>query len=184
MSASLISQIETTKSQPSVSTLYAITSALGISIEDVFATGSARRWPTSRGRSGETGPPSTVLEALGSARGSRLGPYVTPGAAPGAHTRLRCHLGAARRAPARRHGHFLLVTYHPGGTSSSNDGLMRHPGCEFGFLISGELMLTLGFEDIVLRPGDAFSFDSTTPHRYRNEGTEPAVGVWFVTDQH
>ena len=37
VSASLISQIETDKSQPSVSTLYAITTALGISIEDLFA---------------------------------------------------------------------------------------------------------------------------------------------------
>ena len=36
VSASLISQIETGKSSPSVSTLYAMTSALGVSIEDVF----------------------------------------------------------------------------------------------------------------------------------------------------
>src|SRR5215212_1191679 len=36
VSASLISQIETEKSSPSVSTLYAITTALGISIEDLF----------------------------------------------------------------------------------------------------------------------------------------------------
>jgi transcriptional regulator with XRE-family HTH domain len=44
VSASLISQIETGKSSPSVSTLYAITAALDISIEDVFGTvGAARR---------------------------------------------------------------------------------------------------------------------------------------------
>ena len=42
VSASMVSQIETGKSQPSVSTLYAITSALGISIQDVFATASAQ----------------------------------------------------------------------------------------------------------------------------------------------
>ena len=41
VSASLISQIETGKSSPSVSTLYAITAALGISIEDVFGDPSA-----------------------------------------------------------------------------------------------------------------------------------------------
>ena len=40
LSASLISQIETGRSSPSVSTLYAITGALGISIEDVFSAGS------------------------------------------------------------------------------------------------------------------------------------------------
>ena len=47
VSPSLISQIETGKSSPSVSTLYAITNALHISIEDVFgepdeAAGSRR----------------------------------------------------------------------------------------------------------------------------------------------
>ncbi|CAM5536948.1 hypothetical protein SPURM210S_04698 [Streptomyces purpurascens] len=36
VSASLVSQIETGKSQPSVSTLYAITTALGISVESLF----------------------------------------------------------------------------------------------------------------------------------------------------
>ena len=36
VSSSLISQIETGKSQPSVSTLYAITSALGLPIEELF----------------------------------------------------------------------------------------------------------------------------------------------------
>jgi transcriptional regulator with XRE-family HTH domain len=42
VSASLISQIETGKSSPSVSTLYAITAALDISIEDVFGGVGAR----------------------------------------------------------------------------------------------------------------------------------------------
>jgi quercetin dioxygenase-like cupin family protein len=78
---------------------------------------------------------------------------------------------------------FLLVTYAPGSTSSSHGGLMRHPGSEYGHLLSGELVLTLGFEEMVLRPGDSICFDSTTPHSYRNPGTEPAVGVWFVIER-
>ena len=78
---------------------------------------------------------------------------------------------------------FLRVTYPPGGTSSSGGGLMRHPGSEFGYLISGELTLTMGFEEIHLTAGDAISFESTTPHSYRNDGTEPAVGVWFVIER-
>jgi quercetin dioxygenase-like cupin family protein len=59
---------------------------------------------------------------------------------------------------------------------------MRHPGWEYGYLLRGELVLTLGFADVRLGPADAVSFDSTTPHRYRNDGTEPAVGVWFVVE--
>ncbi len=178
VSASLISQIENEKSQPSVSTLYAITSALGISIQEVFESGVAEQ-PRAVG---ETGPPTTVREALGSYR-SRLGPHITPSQ----RQVITLESGVTwERLGALPHvaADFLMVTYDPGGTSSSSDGLMRHQGCEFGYLISGELVLTLGFEDIVLRPGDALSFDSTTPHRYRNDGSEPAVGVWFVTDQH
>jgi transcriptional regulator with XRE-family HTH domain/quercetin dioxygenase-like cupin family protein len=77
---------------------------------------------------------------------------------------------------------FLLVTYAPGGSSSSTDRLMRHPGAEYGYLIEGELILTLGFDEHRLRPGDAVCFESTTPHRYRNDGEQPAVGVWFVSE--
>jgi quercetin dioxygenase-like cupin family protein len=78
---------------------------------------------------------------------------------------------------------FLQVTYRPGGSSSSSGGLMRHAGTEYGCLTSGELVLTLGFDEYTLGPGDAVCFESTTPHRYRNDGAEPAVGVWFVFSQ-
>ncbi len=74
VSASLISQIETGKSSPSVSTLYAITAALDISIEDVFGDGDAngsrgseRRSddlalaaPTPRGRTAAPAPMSAI----------------------------------------------------------------------------------------------------------------------------
>ncbi|MBX6768857.1 MAG: cupin domain-containing protein, partial [Actinomadura rubrobrunea] len=77
---------------------------------------------------------------------------------------------------------FLLVTYAPGGSSSSTGKLMRHGGVEHGYLIEGELTLTLGFDTYRMRPGDSVSFPSATPHRYHNEGDVPAVGVWFVHD--
>jgi transcriptional regulator with XRE-family HTH domain len=176
VSASLISQIETGKSQPSVSTLYAMTTALGISVEDVFGPPAAEAGATGDGR-----PPSTVLDALAAARGPRIGPLV----APGERQLLQLDSGVTWERLGRlphRHVDFLLITYEPGGTSSSNGGLMRHRGSEFGYLLQGELVLTLGFEDLTVGPGDAVSFDSTTPHRYRNEGAVPAVGVWFVTE--
>jgi quercetin dioxygenase-like cupin family protein len=78
---------------------------------------------------------------------------------------------------------FLLVTYAPGGTSSSSGELMRHPGSEYGCLLAGSLVLRLDAEEFVLHPGDAISFDSTTPHCYRNDGSQPAVGVWFVLER-
>jgi len=124
---------------------------------------------------------ATGLVASGSPGRRRLGPLVTPehrelltldsgvtwellGQIPGVHV------------------DFLLVTYEPGGSSSGSGLLMRHSGTEFGYVISGELIVTLGFDTHRLTPGDSISFDSVTPHAYRNESTEPAVGVWFVLE--
>ena len=60
--------------------------------------------------------------------------------------------------------------------------LMRHSGTEYGYLISGELELNLGFDKYMLVAGDSVSFESTKPHGYRNDGRVPAVGVWFVVE--
>ena len=183
VSASLVSQIETGKSQPSVSTLYAMTTALGISVEDVFASVPADDASSEGGASAGAvgGLPGTVLAALGAARGQRVGPVVRPGD----RQVLQLDSGVTwERLGQLPHPHvdFLLITYEPGGSSSSESGLMRHVGSEYGYLLSGELVLTLGLEELRLGPGDAISFDSTTPHSYRNDGLEPAVGVWFVTE--
>jgi transcriptional regulator with XRE-family HTH domain/quercetin dioxygenase-like cupin family protein len=217
VSASMISQIETAKTQPSVSTLYAITSALGISIEDLFtapvAAPEAATVVAERAAAGSLAGPAAESLA-GSAAGSRTVPVTgsptVPAAAGNGPTTMRQARVAIRRdrlgplvrpderrlltlesgvtwemlgdLPGRAVD-FLLITYPPGATSGSNGALMRHPGSEYGFVIRGELILTLGFEEIRLRPGDAISFESTTPHGYRNEGTEPAVGVWFVLER-
>ncbi|MFJ9102257.1 helix-turn-helix domain-containing protein [Streptomyces sp. NPDC102405] len=169
VSASLVSQIETGKSHPSVSTLYAITTALGISVESLFEVR-------------ETAAVVHALAAFAADPGRRIGPLVTPSE--------RDVLELDSGVVWERLGHvpgtdvdFLLVTYRPGGSSSGSGGLMRHAGTEYGYLTSGELVLTLGFDEQVLHPGDAVSFESTTPHRYRNDGEEPAVGVWFVSSQ-
>jgi transcriptional regulator with XRE-family HTH domain/quercetin dioxygenase-like cupin family protein len=175
VSASMISQIENAKSQPSVSTLYAITSALGISIHEVFET------PPPEPAQRAVGAPVTVLEALGSSRGQRIGPVVRSAD----RQALTLDTGVIWERLGELPPHsidFMLVTYPPGGTSSSTGGLMRHPGTEFGYLVSGELVLTLGFEETRLVPGDAISFESSTPHSYRNDGAIPAVGVWFIAE--
>ena len=188
VSASMISQIETAKSQPSVSTLYAITSALGISIEDLFTpplpapVAAAPVSPAPAPAPGAARTGTSVADALQSIRGGRLGPLVRPDGRRVLHLDSGVTWELLGELPHRA-ADFLLVTYAPGGTSSSSGGLMRHPGAEYGFLQSGRLVLTLGFEEIELGPGDAISFDSNTPHAYRNDGAEPAVGVWFVLER-
>jgi quercetin dioxygenase-like cupin family protein/DNA-binding XRE family transcriptional regulator len=209
VSASLVSQIETGKSQPSVSTLYAITKALGISVEDVFDTEAGESGGGDNGidvthpegvpaprrpaqRPAATSVPNaagTVADVVASmstgvvpdALERRVGPIVRAGD----REVLELDSGVTWERLGRVPGtpvDFLLVTYAPGGSSSGTGLLMRHSGVEYGYLLSGELALTLGFDEYRLLPGDAVSFPSTTPHRYGNDGGVPAVGVWFVDD--
>jgi len=193
VSASLISQVETEKSKPSVSTLYAITTALGISIEDLFdvngLAGQARAAaPASDPASvaavlAGSGPGHTPRQhVLAQRRQDRVGPVVHPDA----HDVLSLDSGVIWERLGQVpgvHVDFLRITYQPGGTSSSSGELMRHSGTEYGYVLRGELILTLGFDEHRLQPGDAVSFDSTTPHGYRNDGSEPAVGIWFVLER-
>ncbi len=269
VSASHISQIETGKCRPSVSTLYAITTVLGVSIDDIFegpgggtglgagsGTGAGlTSGPGSDAEDGADGPDDAGPAGAGGAGGAGdAGPAgaggadgagdAGPGGAGGADGagpagalavpgtvavsdaavpgRAHLHGGLGQGAAAalvalaseharrvgpvvgprdretleldsgvtwERLGHvpgphvdFLLITYAPGGSSSSTDQLMRHSGTEYGYLISGELTVTLGFSEHKIVPGDAICFASSTPHRYRNEGTEQAIGVWFVAN--
>ena len=187
LSPSLISQIETGKCQPSVSTLYAITTALGVSVQDVFgeagADGQAADGePVALAPAGDAGTPVVIAGLPGGGPAAPAwsgGPVVCPG--------QREILELDSGVTWQRLGHvpgshvdFLMVTYAPGGCSSEAGRLMEHPGTEYGYLMQGELLVTLGFRAHRLTPGDAVSFASATPHSYRNEGPVPAVGIWFV----
>lgn len=181
VSASLISQIETDKSRPSVSTLYAITNALGISVEELFGSHGG----------GDGDVPAQAADASPSGNQRVTGPdrqrLVGPVVQPMHRELLTLESGVTWERLGQlpdSHVDFLLITYQPGATSSSSGQLMRHSGTEYGYVISGELILTLGFDEHRLATGDAISFESSTPHGYRNEGDEPAVGVWFVDRSH
>jgi transcriptional regulator with XRE-family HTH domain/quercetin dioxygenase-like cupin family protein len=186
VSPSLISQIETGKCQPSVSTLYAITTVLGVSVQDIIAGTWA---PEGRKAADRLGTGQATPVAAPSPAGPRepaewpepTGPVVCPG--------QREVLELDSGVTWQRLGHvpgsrvdFLLVSYAPGGCSSPEGHLMQHAGTEYGYLIQGELVVTLGLRSHRLTPGDAVSFASATPHSYRNEGTVPAVGIWFVAE--
>jgi len=58
--------------------------------------------------------------------------------------------------------------------------MLQHAGTEFGYLIEGELELTVGFDVVTLRAGDAIGFDSAMPHLLSNRTDELARGIWFV----
>jgi len=163
VSASLISQVEIGKTQPSVATLYALANHLGASLDDLLGIGAPGGAPAPfYGHRGPELPPvqraaeNPVIEMENGVRWERLA------------------VGSSGPADA------LLVTYEPGASSSVEGKLMRHAGVEYAYLLEGRLTLHLEFDTYVLGPGDSLEFDSVRPHLYVNEGDTVAKGVWFV----
>ena len=163
ISPSMLSQIENGRSEPSVATLYALVSALGISLDQILGGGLAQpATATSSGRADPASSPVVTAE-------SRARLVMDSGV-----TWERLTAGSDPLVDA------LMVTYPPGSSSSSNGGLMSHQGREYGLLLSGRLTVHLGFETYQLEEGDSISFDSSVPHLYVNESDQPARGVWHV----
>ena len=181
VSASLVSQIETGKIQPSVRTLYAIVSELGVSLDDVFVPAG-----------GSPGEPTRVTRATDQVRrrsaesgGDELTPGPNSGRVQRAHDRNVIDLGSGVRWERLttwndRDVDFLYTIYEVGGSSSPDGSPVRHNGREFGIVLSGSLGVTVGFEEDVLGPGDSISFDSSVPHRLHNDGDEVVRAVWVV----
>jgi transcriptional regulator with XRE-family HTH domain len=182
VSASMLSQVETGRTRPSVSTIYAIATELGLSIDALLSD-----------REAAVATATAVASASASA-GPRVrrGPVGTSAAAadlasqlvrPEQRRKLELESGVTWELLSDLLPHlvdFMFVTYEPGGRSSSSGKLMRHTGTEFAFLLRGKLKIQVGFDEYVLQAGDALAFDSSEPHLLVNEGTEPAEGIWFV----
>jgi transcriptional regulator with XRE-family HTH domain len=182
VSPSLVSQIETGKTQPSVRTLYAIVSELGVSLDEIF---------TPAGEEAEERPsePRPDPPARQSVQPHDTAILAGIGRVQRAEGRQVIDLGSGVRWERLttwndRDVDFLYTTYEAGGSSSPDGGLMRHNGREFGVVLSGRLGVTVGFEDYVLGPGDSIAFDSSTPHRLHNDGDEVVTAIWIVLGRH
>jgi transcriptional regulator with XRE-family HTH domain len=165
ISPSAISQIETGRSRPSVSTLYAIVSELGISLDELFSGSIPDHW-RERSAPGD--------------RSAARGVHVQRA---GTRKALEFETGVRweRLTPEPdRFVDFLHVVYDVGSSSSQGDDFSRHAGSEYGLVLSGTVEVTVGLERYELSAGDSICFDSTVPHALRNVGTEPFHGIWFV----
>ena len=78
---------------------------------------------------------------------------------------------------------FVYVVYPVGSESCPPDALSQHGGKEYGYVISGQLGVQIGFDEYALRAGDSVSFESHRPHRLWAIGDEPAVAVWTVLNR-
>ena len=196
VSASFISQLETGKAQPSVATLFAICSALDITTDELFesegegevsddgefsgADGTAidasnNSWRTSTSYGSSHGGPSSPND------GPILRPTSSPVVHPGHRKVLVLDSGVTWESLTVGRSDktdFMFVRYDVGGSSTMEGRLIRHVGTEYGFVLSGTLEITLGFETYRLGAGDSIGFDSSRPHRLANVGDVPVEAIW------
>ena len=150
-SESMLSKVENGLVSPSINMLHKITKALGVNISSLFAP-AQQEFPFVQ-RHG-------MRPVLGGE---------APRSAPG--------LILESLTPYEIHGHLqgLLHVIAPG---ASSDGAIAHDGEEVGFVVEGEIELSVGSRTVALSAGDSFFFDSERPHSYRNPGKTAARVVW------
>lgn len=161
ISPSMLSQVETGKLYPSVSTLYQIATFLDVSLDGLLglipeeseARGEVRRSPVQRA---EDNPRIEIEQGV---TWERLAAESSSGLEP------------------------LLATYGPGASSSPDGRLSRHPGLEHGYLLEGQLILCIEFDRRLIRAGDSFCFRASRPHSFVNETAKPAKGLWFTAPE-
>jgi transcriptional regulator with XRE-family HTH domain len=165
VSPSLISQIERGQSRPSVSTLFALAEALGVPVDAFFRDGDQTH-PT---------PEPQRLSVVGQDRVQR---HVVR---RGERSAIDIEGGVRweRLTPAPLDDlEFMELVYGPG--AESHKALYRHPGMEMVLVLSGTLVIFLGFERYELEPGDSICFPSSTPHRYLNPTEETTRAVTVI----
>ncbi|MBM7693665.1 transcriptional regulator with XRE-family HTH domain [Peribacillus deserti] len=59
--------------------------------------------------------------------------------------------------------------------------LMFHNGEESGYMLQGSMEVTIGDQVYEIHEGDSITFDSTSPHSFKNTGSIPAVGIWMMS---
>lgn len=171
VSPSLISQIETGRANPSVSTLYAIAAELDVSLDELLFNDRRPSDSSQRAASASATPSAGTMT---------LAPPVQR-AVDRQVIRLASGVLWERLTTLSEPGvEFLHVTYEPGGASSPPDAFQRHPGHEWGYVLSGQLQVRIGFDEYVLGPGDAISINSSVPHRLATIGDQPVEAIWFV----
>jgi transcriptional regulator with XRE-family HTH domain len=154
-SESLLSKLENGRANPSVRMLHRIAAALDVNVGSLFAEDDSAAQGFAMRADQRPLIDTDPLRGGSGIRMQRLVPYAG--------------------------GHLLQGNIHvvePGGESA---GYLEHAGEEVGYVIEGEIDLTVGDETATLRAGDSFNFRSDRPHRYRNNGTSVARIVWINT---
>ncbi len=153
-SESLLSRVENGNANPSIKTMHRVALALGMPVSGLFQ---------------ENGDVSDVVLRQG-----ERPTVITDQVRRGKGTTLEALIPSGR-------GNLLSGYIHdiePGGGSH---GVIQHEGEEFGYVLDGEIELTVDGRKYQLRPGDSFYFRSERPHTYVNNRKKTARVLWVNT---
>ena len=155
LSLSLISKIENNRVSPSLSTLHRVAKALGTSVSALFTMDETLdkvvHRPHERPVAGRV---QSMVEW------------------DGIEAEIMVPFGSGRLLEG-----FVFIM-EPG---SHSGGVLQHEGEECGYVLAGQLELTVGEKCYLLDPGDSFFFLSEIPHAYRNPGEMTARVIWINT---
>lgn len=191
VSASLLSQIENDKANPSVRSIYSIAAALSLPTNYFFPDGADGNEVADVSVEINQMTPSAVraMQTEDLIEGSDVfqdQPQRSKGPVVCRSGRARIELMGGviweRLTPGPEENvEFMEICYEVGASSGAK--MSRHSGREFGLVLEGELTVELGFEKYVLHTGDSITLDSTIPHRMVNTGAIPVRAVWVVLNR-
>ena len=151
LSVSFVSALERGITGASVATLHRLTAAYGTTVSELFSAPGDPR-------------PNRVMRTA-DRPALRIG--------DGAVRIEQLAHGATQLEPQ-------LFVLAPGATS---DGAYAHDGEEFLYLLSGTVTVWVGADEVYRldSPGDALTFPSTLPHRWRNDAGGETRLLWINT---
>ncbi len=151
-SESLISKIESNRTQPSLNTLHRIVQALDANIAQLF---SKQEYSDDIVfRQGQR-PLLTREEHDTDIRLERLIPFDAS---------------------------YMLEAYiHHLGVKAESEGSISHHGEEVGYVLSGKVEIVVDGREYLLNEGDSFHFRSELSHSYRSIGDKEAKVIWVNT---
>jgi transcriptional regulator with XRE-family HTH domain len=153
-SESFISKLENDKASPSFTMLHRLTATLGANVASLFAAGEE-------------------VDSVVSHPGVR--PVILT-------DRLRVGKGIKlERLIPYSHSYLLQGNIHHIATGGRSDGNIVHSGEEVGYVLEGEIELTVDGHRYRAKAGDSFHFRSELPHGYRNVCVKPARVIWINT---
>lgn len=152
VSSGSISQIERGASNPSISTLQRIRAALGVTLWSFLESEAQAPVEQSRYVRRSTNRPRIVVGT----------------------NQLTKELLSPRDNNELR---FMILTVPPDAESGS---FLSGPGDKGGYVLSGNVELTIGDETFELTEGDSFQFPSTIPHQVINRSAADAKLIWII----